>query len=113
MIESGKFRALAKLDGRKDPYPNVPTLATAASLQNFDDISTWLSLVAPKATPRPIIEKLNREMVHILGLPDVREKFNRTSNFAVTSTPEELAAFVCNEAGRWRKVLKEAGIRYD
>jgi tripartite-type tricarboxylate transporter receptor subunit TctC len=61
LIESGKFRALAKLDGRKDPYPNVPTLAAAASLQNFDDISTWLSLVAPKATPRPIIEKLNRE----------------------------------------------------
>jgi tripartite-type tricarboxylate transporter receptor subunit TctC len=52
-------------------------------------------------------------MVHILGLPDVREKFNRIGNFAVTSTPDELAAFVCNAAGRWRKVLKEAGIRYD
>jgi tripartite-type tricarboxylate transporter receptor subunit TctC len=113
LIESGKVRALAKLDGRKEPYPDVPTLATAASLQNFDDISIWLGLVAPKATPRPIIDKLNREVVHILSQPDVREKFNQTGNFAVTSTPEEFAAFIRNEAARWEKVLREANIRYD
>jgi tripartite-type tricarboxylate transporter receptor subunit TctC len=113
LIESGKVRALAKLDGRKDPYPDVPTLAAAAGLQNFDDISIWLGLVAPKATPAPIIDKLNREVVHILAQPDVREKFNQTGNFAVTSTPEEFAAFIRGEAARREKVLKEAGIRYD
>src|ERR1700722_6130260 len=113
LIESGKVRALAKLDGRREPYPDVPTLATAGGLQNFDDISIWLRRVAPKATPRPIIDKLNREMVHILSQPDVREKFNQTGNFAVTSTPEEFAAFIRNEAARWEKVLKEANIKYD
>jgi tripartite-type tricarboxylate transporter receptor subunit TctC len=113
LIESGKVRALAKLDGRNEPYPDVPTLAAAGGLQNFDDISIWLGLVAPKATPAPIIDKLNREVVHILSEPDVREKFNQTGNFAVTSTPEEFAAFIRNEAARWEKVLKEAGIRYD
>jgi tripartite-type tricarboxylate transporter receptor subunit TctC len=113
LIESGKVRALAKLDGRNEPYPDVPTLAAAASLQNFDDISIWLGLVAPKATPRPIIDKLNREVVHILSEPDVREKFNQTGNFAMTSTPEEFAAFVRNEAERWEKVLRDANIRYD
>jgi tripartite-type tricarboxylate transporter receptor subunit TctC len=113
LIESGKVRALAKLDGRKDPYPDVPTLAAAASLQNFDDISIWLGLVAPKATPTPIIDKLNREVVHILSQPDVREKFNQTGNFAVTGTPEEFAAFIRSEAARWEKVLREANIRYD
>jgi tripartite-type tricarboxylate transporter receptor subunit TctC len=113
LIESGKVRALAKLDGRKDPYPDVPTLAAAASLQNFDDISIWLGLVAPKATPTPIIDKLNREVVHILSQPDVREKFNKTGNFAVSSTPEGFSAFIRNEAARWEKVLREANIRYD
>jgi tripartite-type tricarboxylate transporter receptor subunit TctC len=113
LIEGGKLRALAKLDGRNDPYPDVPTLAAAAGLQNFDDISIWLGLVAPKATPAPIIAKLNREVVHILSEPDVRQKFDKTGNFAVTSTPEAFAAFIRNEAGRWEKVLKEAGIRYD
>jgi tripartite-type tricarboxylate transporter receptor subunit TctC len=113
LIASGKVRALAKLDGRNEPYPDVPTLAVAASLQNFDDISIWLGLVAPKATPRPIIDKLNREVVHILSEPDVREKFNQTGNFAVTSTPQKFSAFIRNEAARWEKVLREAGIKYD
>jgi tripartite-type tricarboxylate transporter receptor subunit TctC len=113
LIESGKARALAKLDGRKEPYPDAPTLAAADGRQNFEDISIWLGLVAPKATPAPIIDKLNREVVHILSQPDVREKFNQTGNFAVTSTPEEFAAFIRGEAARWEKVLKEAGIRYD
>jgi tripartite-type tricarboxylate transporter receptor subunit TctC len=113
LIEAGKVRALAKLDGRNEPYPDLPTLAAAAGLQNFDDISIWLGLVAPKATPAAIIGKLNREVVRILSEPDVREKFNQTGNFAVTSTPEEFAALIGNEAARWEKVLKEAGIKYD
>jgi tripartite-type tricarboxylate transporter receptor subunit TctC len=113
LIASGKLRALAKLDGRREPYPGLPTLSAAGNLQNFDDISVWLGLVAPKATPAPIIDKLNREVVHILSEPAVREKFNQTGNFAVTSTPEEFAAFIRNEAARWEKVLREAGIRYD
>jgi tripartite-type tricarboxylate transporter receptor subunit TctC len=91
----------------------VPTLAAAAGPQNFDGISIWLGLVAPKGTPAPIIDKLNREVVHILSEPDVRGKFNQSGNFAVTSTPEEFAAFIRREAERWKKVLREAGIRYD
>jgi len=113
MIDSGKARALAKLDGRKEPYPDVPTLAVAGDLKNFDDLSVWLGLVAPKATPKPIIDKLNAEFVRILAEPDIREKFNQTGNFAVTSTPEEFATFIHNEALRWEKVLKEANIKFD
>jgi tripartite-type tricarboxylate transporter receptor subunit TctC len=108
-----EVRALAKLDSRKDAYPDVPTLAAAGNLQTFEDISICLGPVAPKATPAPIIDKLNREVVHILSEPDVREKFNQTGNFAVTSTPEEFDAFIRKEAARWEKVLREAGIRYD
>jgi tripartite-type tricarboxylate transporter receptor subunit TctC len=113
LIASGKMRTLAKLDGRKEPYPDLPTLATAGNLQNFDDISVWLGLVAPRATPAPIVDKLNREVVRILSEPAVREKFNQTGNFAVTSTPQEFSAFIRGEAARWEKVLREAGIRYD
>jgi tripartite-type tricarboxylate transporter receptor subunit TctC len=73
----------------------------------------WLGLVAPKATPAPIIDKLNREVVRILSEPDVREKFNQTGNFAVTSTPDEFAAFIRKEAARRERVLREAEIRYN
>lgn len=113
MIQSGKARALAKLDQRKEPYPDVPTLAAAADLQNFDDLAVWLGMVAPKATPRPIIGKLNAEIVHILSEPDVKAKFDQTGNFAVTDTPEEFAAFIRKEAARWEKALKDANIKFD
>jgi tripartite-type tricarboxylate transporter receptor subunit TctC len=113
LIEGGKVHPLAKLDSRKEPYPGLPTLAAAGDLQNFDDLSVWLGLVAPKGTPQPIVEKLNREVVHILSEPDVQQKFNQTGNFAFTSTPADFAAFIRKEADRWSKVLKEANIKYD
>ena len=113
LIAGGKVRALAKLDSRKEPYPDLPTLAAAADLPNLDDLSVWLGLVAPKATPQPIIDKLNHEVIRILSEPDVQQKFNQTGNFAFTSTPEEFAAFIHKEAARWSKVLKDANIKYD
>ena len=87
-------------------------MADAAGLPNLDDISVWLGLVAPKATPRPIVDKLNREVVRILRCPTCSRNPIAPA-IAVTSTPEEFAAFIHNEAARWEKVLKEAGIRYD
>jgi tripartite-type tricarboxylate transporter receptor subunit TctC len=113
LIESGQIRALAKLDGRRSPYPELPTLAAAAELRDFDDVSVWLGLVAPKGTPKPIIDKINREVVRILADPGVRQKFDQSGNFAVSSTPEEFAAFIRKEANRWSKVLKDVDIKYD
>jgi tripartite-type tricarboxylate transporter receptor subunit TctC len=113
LIEGGKVRALAKLDSRPNPYPELPTLAAAADLPNLDDMAVWLGLVAPKGTPKAIVDKLNKEVVRILAEPDVREKFDKTGNFAVSSTPEEFGAFIHKEAARWQKVLKDANIKYD
>jgi tripartite-type tricarboxylate transporter receptor subunit TctC len=113
LIESGRIRALAKLDSRATPYPNVPTLAQAADLRDFDDLSVWLGLVAPKGTPKAIIDKINREVVQILADPEVRRTFDQTGNFAVTSTPEEFDAFIRKEANRWSKVLKDSDIKYE
>ena len=113
LIDGGKARALAKLDSRKEPYPDLPTLAAAADLQNFDDLSVWLGMVGPKATPKPIVDKLNAEIVHILSEPDVKAKFDQTGNFAVTDTPEEFSDFIRKEAARWEKALKEANIKFE
>jgi tripartite-type tricarboxylate transporter receptor subunit TctC len=113
MIESGQIRALAKLDSRRTPYPELPTLADAADLRDLDDVSVWLGLVAPKGTPKSIIDKINREVVRILADPGVRQKFDQSGNFAVSSTPEEFAAFIRREANRWSKVLKDVDIKFD
>jgi tripartite-type tricarboxylate transporter receptor subunit TctC len=113
MIESGQIRTLAKLDSRRTPYPALPTLAAAAELRELDDVSVWLGLVAPKGTPKAIVDKINREVVGILADPGVRQKFDQSGNFAVSSTPEEFAAFIRKEADRWSKVLAGVDIKYD
>jgi tripartite-type tricarboxylate transporter receptor subunit TctC len=113
LIEGGKVRALAKVDSRPNPYPELQTLAAAAGLSNLDDMAVWLGLVAPKGTPKDIVDKLNKEVVHILAEPDVREKFDKTGNFAVSSSPEDFDAFIHREAARWEKVLRDANIKYD
>jgi tripartite-type tricarboxylate transporter receptor subunit TctC len=114
LIGSGQVRALAKLDRDAPPsMASIPTLSDAAGLPDLDDISVWLGLVAPKGTPKPIIDKIQAEVVKILNDPGVREKSERTGNYPVTCTPEQFAAFIRKEAERWEKVIKEAGIKVE
>jgi tripartite-type tricarboxylate transporter receptor subunit TctC len=114
LVASGQVRPLAKLD--RDAPPSmaaIPTLADAAGLSDFDDISVWLGLVAPKGTAKPIIDKIHTEVVKILTDAAVRENSERTGNYPVTSTPEQFSAFIRKEAGRWGKVMKETAIKID
>jgi tripartite-type tricarboxylate transporter receptor subunit TctC len=114
LIKGGQVRAIARLDHRELPaLAGVPVLADAAGLKGFDDLAVWLGLVAPKGTPRPIVDKLNREVVHILNDPAVKQKSESTGGYIHTSTPEEMTAFMRKEAARWGAALKELGIRYD
>src|ERR1700730_4656664 len=111
LIASGQVRPLAKLDRDAPPsMADIPTLADAAGLPDLEDISIWLGLVAPKGTPKPIIDKINAEVVKVLTDPTVKEKSERTGNYPVTSTPERFAAFIRKEASRWSKVIQETGI---
>jgi tripartite-type tricarboxylate transporter receptor subunit TctC len=114
LVESGKIRALAKLDRDAPPsMATIPTLADAAGLADFDDISVWLGLVAPKGTAKPIIDKIHAEVAKILSDPAVREKSERTGNYPVTSTPDQFSVFIRKEADRWGKVMKETAIKVD
>jgi len=114
LIASGQVRALAKMDRNAPPsMADIPTAAEAAELPGLDDISVWLGLVAPKGTPKPIIDKIHAAVVKTLSDPAVKEKSERTGNYPVTMSPEEFAAFLHKEAERWSKVIKETGIKFD
>ena len=114
LIQGGQFRVLAKFDNRPfPPAPAVPTLQTAAGLSNFDELTVWVGLVAPKTTPVPIIDKLQREVAKILADPAVKEKADAAGLFPVTTTSAEFGSFIRKEAQRWGPVAKESGIRYD
>jgi tripartite-type tricarboxylate transporter receptor subunit TctC len=114
VIASGKVRALAKLD--RDAPPSmaaIAPLAEAADLPGLEDISVWLGLVAPRGTPKAIIDKIQRELVDSLGNPSLKEKSEQTGSYPLTSTPEEFSAFIRREADRWAKVISDIGMKYD
>src|ERR1051325_5546598 len=78
LIESGKVRALAKLDRRSaGSLENIPALAAAAGLPDLEDMSVWLGLVAPKGAPKPIIDKLQQKVAQIMADPAMRDKSER------------------------------------
>jgi len=114
LIQDGRFRVLAKFDGRPfPPAPNAPVVSQAASLPNFDEVTVWLGLVAPKGTPQPIVDKLHRQIAQVLGDPGIKQKAEAAGLFPSTSTPAEFATFIGKEAARWAPVVKETGIQYD
>ena len=114
LVQSGKVRALAKLNSRPLPaLPDVQPLAVAASLPQFEDISSWTGLVAPTGTPRPIVEKIQREIATMFADPAVFKKLENSGITAVSSTPEEFEAFFRKEALRWESAFQESGIKLD
>jgi tripartite-type tricarboxylate transporter receptor subunit TctC len=114
VIKSGKFRALAKLNSAPlSQLPELAPLAVAAGLPALDDMSSWIGLVAPAGTPRPVIDKIHHEVVAIYTDPAVVDRLDKAGIDPVTLTPEEFDAFFRAEAVRWTRVFRESGIRLD
>jgi len=112
LIQSGKLRALAKLNSRPLPaLPDLKPLAVEAGLPALDDISTWIGLVAPAGTPRSIVDKVQREVVTMYADPVIAEKLAKAGITTATSTPEEFDAFVRKEFDRWGQVFRDSGIQ--
>jgi tripartite-type tricarboxylate transporter receptor subunit TctC len=112
LVHDGKLRALAKLNSRPLPaLPEVRPLAVEAGIPALDDISTWVGLVAPAGTARPVIDKIQREIVKMYADPVIAGKLEKSGISAVSSTPEEFDAFVRKELDRWGQVFKDSGIQ--
>jgi tripartite-type tricarboxylate transporter receptor subunit TctC len=112
MVHSGRIRALAVgRAARLADFPDIPTF-TEAGLPGYDT-NTWYSMHAPAGTPDAIVDKLNRELVRILGLPDIRERLRQLSSDGVVYTRQQTAAFVQNELIKYAKVIREAGIKIE
>ena len=71
----------------------------------------WFGLMAPAGTPPAIIDKLHRETVRVLALPDVRKRLEELGLDVIGGSPAELAAVIRSETPQWAKVIKEAGIK--
>ena len=111
-VRSGKLRALAVIAPQRLPaLPEVPTVAEAG-LPGFE-VTTWYGILAPAGTPRPIITRLNAEIVKAMHSPEMKERLAGIGTDPVTSSPEEFAAFIQAEIAKWGDVIRKANLRAD
>jgi tripartite-type tricarboxylate transporter receptor subunit TctC len=110
LVREGKLRALAVTSARR--WASVPELPTMieAGYKDFDS-TAWFGLMAPAGTPQPVIDKIHREAVRILALPEVRQRFDAIGMAVIGNTPAEFAAVIAAETPQWAKVIKDAGVK--
>ncbi len=111
-IAAGKLRLLGSASGKRSPLmPDVPTIAESG-LPGFD-VLPWFGIMAPAATPAPIVAKLNAEIAKVMRQPEVIKQLADRGAEAVTSTPAEFGSFIASEITRWATVVKESGAKAD
>ncbi len=108
-VKAGKLRALAVTSAKRSPaFPDLP--AIAETLPGFEQV-VWHSVIVPARTPKAIIAKLSTELIRILRLPEIKERFASQGLDAVGSTPEEVSALIKKEIVMYAKLVKQIGFQ--
>lgn len=110
-IKNGKARALAVTTTSRHPaLPGIPAMTEL--LPGFETVA-WFAVFAPAATPKPVIERMNREINAALAQPEVRDRLAASGCDVAPGTPEALGARVAGDVARWKKLATEKNIRAD
>jgi tripartite-type tricarboxylate transporter receptor subunit TctC len=109
-IRSGKLRGLAVTGAKRSTaIPELPTVAEAG-VKGYQHAS-WVGMLAPAKTPKPVIDRLHAETVKILARNDIRQSFLKQGMEAEGNTPQEFAATITREVEQWKKLVTAAGIK--
>lgn len=110
-VKAGTLRAIAVTTAQRSPeLPDVPTVGD--TVKDYE-ASAWFGLGAPKGTPRPVIEKLNKEVNAILEEPEIKKRLAEMGGNTLQGTPEQFGAIIESETTKWEKVVKFAGARVE
>ncbi|WP_100171980.1 tripartite tricarboxylate transporter substrate binding protein [Limnohabitans sp. 15K] len=110
-IKAGRLKALAVTTGqRSNALPDIPSMSE--TLKDFS-IDTWWGLVAPAATPRDVVDRLNKAFVIALQAPETKTRFAQLMAEPVGNTPEQFGTFMKTELARYESVVKASGARVD
>ena len=110
LVRSGKVRAIATAGvKRAAQLPDVPTVMESG-LPGYQN-TIWQALLAPARTPRPIVDRIYREVADIARQPELRERLQADGSEPIGSTPQELADHIAGEIARWTKVVKAIGLK--
>ncbi|PLC48199.1 ABC transporter substrate-binding protein [Pollutimonas subterranea] len=111
-VKAGKVQALGvSTKERSSGAPDIPTIAEQG-LPNFE-VNVWFGFLAPNGTPRPVIDKINTNMVKILKNPDFIARMTSMGVDTMPSTPEEFQQYLEVETARWSKVAKDSGAKLE
>ena len=109
-VKAGRLRALAQSGVTRSAIaPDLPTVVEAG-VPGYE-VMVWFGLVAPAGTPREVIVKLNNEVLKILAMPDVRERFLAQGVEPMGSTPEQFGEHIRAQMAKWGKVVRDAGVQ--
>jgi tripartite-type tricarboxylate transporter receptor subunit TctC len=111
-IKAGKLRALAVTGAKRSPeFPDLPTIS---EFYPGYEVTIWLALFAPIATPEPVLTRLRAAVAMALASPDVKEKLNAAGGLEpLATTPEEFAALIRRDYDKYGKVVKAVAIKID
>jgi tripartite-type tricarboxylate transporter receptor subunit TctC len=109
-VKDGRLRLLGSTGQKRFPgTPNVPTMIESG----YPDFiaTSWIGFLAPGGTPKPIIDRYNKEIVRILNIPAVKEQLQKLEFEVVAGSPEQFAGWIQTEIPRWGKVIKATGAK--
>lgn len=111
-ISSGKLTAIAVSSSKRAPsMPNVPTFMESG-VDNFE-VSSWVGILAPAKTPKPIIERLNKALNEILQTPEAKDRLNNMGVLATPGTPEQFGNQLKTDLARYKNIVKIANIKVE
>jgi tripartite-type tricarboxylate transporter receptor subunit TctC len=109
IVRNGRIRALAVTGPKRAvAVPDVPTFIEAGMPEY--DASSWNGILVPAGTPRPVVDRLHREIAKIMHDPKVLDRLVSDGPLGIGSTPEEFTAFIRREQEKWRQVIQAARI---
>jgi len=112
LVRAGRLKILATSGRtRTRVLPDVPTVSESG-LKGYE-VNTWYGVLVPAGTPAPLIDRIHTDMVRVIRLPEIRDRFVSEAGEIVASAPRDFGAFIGRELVKWTRVAREAGAKVD
>ncbi|MGZ5232971.1 MAG: Bug family tripartite tricarboxylate transporter substrate binding protein [Burkholderiales bacterium] len=112
MLNAGRVRALGVTSAKRmATLPNVPTISESG-LPGYE-VTNWYGVMMPAGVPKDVLTKIHGDLVKVLKMPDVQQRFQSEGGDTTSNTPEQFAAFIKTEIAKWGKAVRESGAKVD